>query len=111
MTLLVTTPTRPTTLHPRYPGDPGEVVVTVAPVMDTVTDIVIVIMATPTVVPILTTVNLINVNAGPTALLLTGTHDQTIINPLTPNKPPALLIPARHTTPEQLGSASSISWV
>ena len=41
-------------------------------------DMVTVVMATPTVVLILTTVNMVT-NAGPTATLPTGTNDQQIM--------------------------------
>jgi hypothetical protein len=77
--------------------------------------VTVVVMATPpTVVLILTTVNIMVVNlatnVGPRALLPTGTNDQAIITALTSLKP-ALLIPARHTTPQQLESVSLTSSV
>ncbi|KAH9180000.1 hypothetical protein EDB89DRAFT_536859 [Lactarius sanguifluus] len=68
-----------------------------------------IVTVTPTVVHIRTIITMVMVtNAGPTALLPTGTSDQATITALTAN-PQALLIPA--TPPQLLESASSISLV
>jgi len=66
------------------------------------------VMATPIVVLNLATGHHMATNAGPIAMLPTGTNDQQIIRALTTINP-ASLIPA--TTPQQLESAFSTSSV
>ena len=101
----------------------GEVAVAVVPVLPMAT-VMVMVIATPSVVLVLTTVTMV-INAGPTVLLPTGFNDQAIMyaSPCPKlngqlkffvifslahtNLKQGLHIPAKHTTPQLLESASS----